>query len=232
MLAQRAGWRGSANRTGTFGLGLAVAVAVALVALALIGPGKRGSGVEKPHLIVMQESGQAMRRAGEVMRRHGQAMVDEGQQKGDPDLIAHGEHWLRDGQALEQGGQWMTMNPLVPGSLAPDAQLDAYNRSAIDRAVRAMSQDPRRAPGIDIEALRWVGLSMRGEGQNMVEHARVMAEEIEQMDRWHALPAQEAAELRQAVETMRRSGNDLRQNGQMMIEYADRLRRGMGYPVR
>lgn len=203
-----------------------------MVAFALIGRGKPGAGVEKPHLISMQEGGQAMRRAGEVMQRHGQAMVEEGYQKGDPGLIAHGEHWLRDGRTLDQQGQWMTMNPLVPGSLAPDAQLDASSQSAIERAVRVMSQDPRRARSVDIEALRWVGLSMRGEGQNMIEHARVMAEEVERMIQWHGLSPQAAAELRQAVETLLRAGNDLSQNAQAMLDYVDRLRRGMGYPVR
>lgn len=232
MMAQRVGWLGRGSLTGKLVLGLSLAVAVGLVALALIGRGKPGPGIEKPHLISMQASGQAMQRAGEVMQRHGQAMVDEGQQKGDPDLIAHGEHWLRDGRTLVQQGQWMTMNPLVPGSLAPDAQMDAYNRSAVERAVRAMSQDPRRARSIDVEALRWAGLSMRGEGQNMVEHARVMAEEVERMIQWHGLPPQAAAELRQAVETLLRTGNDLSQNAQAMLDYVDRLRRGMGYPVR
>jgi hypothetical protein len=104
-----------------------LAVAVGLVALALIlaliGRGKPGPGVEKPHLISMQASGQAMQRAGEVMQWHEQAMVDEGQQKVDSDRIAHGEHWLRDGRTLVQQGQGMTMNPLVPGSLAPMPKL-------------------------------------------------------------------------------------------------------------
>lgn len=94
MMAQRADWPGRGSRAGKLVPRLTVAVAVALVAFALIGRGKPGAGVEKPHLISMQEGSQAMRRVGEVMQRHGQAMVEEGYQKGDPDLIAHGEHWL------------------------------------------------------------------------------------------------------------------------------------------
>ncbi len=38
-----------------------------------------------------------------------------------------------------------------------------------------------------------------------------------------------ASGVRAAAATMRRAGDRLMQNGQAMMDYADRLRRGMGY---
>ncbi len=183
-----------------------------------------------PHLISMEESARALQQAGLSMQRHGQAMIEEGQGTGDDDLVAHGWHWLTDGQALVQRAQWLLMNPLAPSSLvtAP-AELSAQDAwGDLPRTAQAMLHDPSRAREIDLEALRWNGLAMRAEGQNMAEHGRVMGEEVELMVARHQLDAHTAAELRQAAQILREVGGHLTQNGQAMIDYADRLRRSMG----
>ena len=70
---------------------------------------------------------------------------------------------------------------------------------------------------------------MRAEGRNMPDHGRIMAEEAEIMITRHGLEGQAAADLRKAATTLRQVGGYLEQNGQSMIDYADRLRRSMGY---
>jgi hypothetical protein len=96
-------------------IGLAVAIAGMLVAFSLVARAARPA-VEPARLVSMAESAQAMQRAGVVMQGHGQAMLDEGQWAGDQGLVAYGEHWIRDGQALIQGGRWMAMNPTAPAA--------------------------------------------------------------------------------------------------------------------
>ncbi|GIW07461.1 MAG: hypothetical protein KatS3mg060_2266 [Dehalococcoidia bacterium] len=93
-----------------------------------------------------------------------------------------------------------------------------------------MLHDPSRARGVDLEALRWNGLAMRAEGQNMADHGRVMVEEAEVMVTRHQLQGQAAADLLQAAQTMREVGGHLTGNGQAMIDYAERLRRSLGFP--
>ena len=211
-----------------------VVVVIALVSGAIIVASRSGDepteAVARPQIISMEESGRAMEAAGATMQRHGQAMLDEGRQKGDQDLIAHGEHWLRDAQQLSQGGQWMAMNPTAPGNLvsSPAELREQGNWTELTKNAQAMIHDPSKARGVNIEALRWNGLAMRGEGQNMVDHATIMAEEVELMVQRHGQQGQAATDLRQAVEGMRRSGGHLKENGQAMMDYADRLRRSMG----
>lgn len=215
-------------------IGMVVVVAVALAGIGIIAISRSDGGsthaVDQPRLISMEESGRAMQEAGAKMQAHGQAMLDEGRQKGEQDLIAHGEHWLRDAQQLMQGGQWMAMNPTAPGSLvsSPAELREQGNWTELNRNAQAMIHDPSKARGVSIEALRWNGLAMRGEGQSMLDHATIMAEEAQVMVERHGLQGQAAADLRQAVEVMRQAGGHLKENGQAMMEYADRLRRSMG----
>jgi hypothetical protein len=178
----------------------------------------------------MEESARALQQAGMTMQRHGQAMIAEGQRTGDDVLVAHGWHWLSDGEALVQRGQWLLMDPLAPSSLVtPPAELSAQDAwGELPRTAQAMLHDPSRAREIDLEALRWNGLAMRAEGHNMAEHGRVMAEAVELMVARRQLEAQAATELRQAAQALREVGGHLTQNGQAMIDYADRLRRSIG----
>lgn len=219
---------------GRLGIGLALLTALALVAFGVVaavraGRPSRTANVETPQVVSMEEAGRTMQQAATTMQGHAQAMLDEGRRTGNQDLIAHGEHWLREAADLNQAGGWMLMNPVTPGALAPQANLTAADRSQLDRAVRAMIHDPSKVGReVDLETLRWNGLSLRGEGQNMADHARVMAEEVELMVERHGLQAPAAADLRAGTAALRQGGDHLMQNGQAMIDYADRLRRGMG----
>jgi hypothetical protein len=91
-----------------------------------------------------------------------------------------------------------------------------------------MLHDPSTARTIDIEALRWNGLSMQSEGQNMTDHGKLMLEEVEIMVERHGLTPQAASDLRKAAQTMRDIGGSLAQNGQRMVDYADQMRRMVG----
>jgi hypothetical protein len=216
----------------TLSVGLAIAVALALVGFSIVARGARPtSAAQAPRLVSMAESARAMVQAGETMQAHAQAMLTEGQQTGDQDLLAHGEHWLRDGQALVRGGQWMEMNPTAPGSLvsSPSELAAQGSWGELTRTAQAMLHDPSRASSTDLEALRWNGLAMRSEGRNMVEHGRVMVEEVELMVARHGLEGQAATDLRATAATMQQAGGYLEQNGEEMVDYADRLRRSLGY---
>ena len=210
----------------------AIVAAVALVAFSIIVRTARPtSAAEAPRLVSMSQSAQAMQQAGNVMQSHAQDMLADGQRAGDQDLITRGEHWLSDGQSLVRGGQWMGMNPTAPGSLiASPSELGAQGSwGELTRTAQAMLHDPTRAREVDLEALRWNGLAMRAEGRNMLDHGRNMADEVEIMIARHGLDGQAAADLRQAAATTRQVGGYLEQNGQSMIDYADRLRQSMGY---
>jgi hypothetical protein len=177
----------------------------------------------------MAESARAMQRAGETMQAHGQAMADEAARTGDRDLAARGEHWRRDGQALLQGAGWMAMNPTAAGSLAasPAELATQGSLGALNQGAQAMLHDPRGAREVDLEALRWNGLSMRAEGQNMAEHGRLMVDDVDLVVARHDLAGQTAADLRGAALTMQEVGARLQRNGQAMVDYADQLRRSM-----
>lgn len=209
---------------------LAVTVALALVGFGLAGRALRPA-TAPPHLVSMEESALAMQQAGTAMQTYGRAIVEQGQQANDPTVIAYGERWQRDGQALVQRGQWMAMNPTAPSNLhAGQAELQTQgNWTTLNRAAQAMLHDPSKARATDIEALRWNGEAMRAEGRTMAEHGQLMADEVELLVSRRVLNEQAARDLRQAARTLRTVGEQLQRNGQAMIDYADQLRRSLGY---
>lgn len=217
------------RRTPRLGIVLAVVVALGLVTFGVFAASRRWAAPETPHLVSMAEGAQAMQRAAATMRTHGQAMLDDGRRTGDQELVAQGEHWVQDGQTVAQGARWMAMDPTAGGSLlASPADLAAQGSwGELNRGAQAMLHDPRGARQVDLEALRWAGLGMQGEGQNMAEHGRLMAEQVELMVAKHNLDAPGATDLRQAARTMDEVGGHLMQNGQAMVAYADQLRRAM-----
>lgn len=221
--------------TSKLGISVGVMLALVLVLFGVVaasrGPSSAASSVQGPHLTSMDAAAQAMRQAGEPMKAHGQAMLDEGKKAADQDLIAHGEHWLRDADALIQGGEWMSDNPTAPQSLhSSRSDLQAQGSwSELNRRTQAMLHDPSRAGALDLEALSADGEAMQAEGRNMAEHGRVMAEEAEVMVARHALQGQAASDLRATAQTMREVGGHLSANGQEMVDYAGRLKRSMGY---
>lgn len=182
MLAQHEGLHDRTSLTGTLVLVLALAVVMALVGFSLVARAAR-PGVERPRLVSMQESARALERAGQVMQTHGQAMLTLGQRAEDQDLIAHGEHRVRDGQALSQRAQWLAMDPLAPSSLvtSPGELSRQGSWGELTRTAAAMLHDPSRARAVDLEALRWNGLAMQAEGRMMAEHGQLMVEEAELM---------------------------------------------------
>lgn len=199
------GQRGMSG-AGKLGIGLALFTALGLVGFGVVAWADRdppAPSVERPRIVSMEESAQAMQQAGAAMQQHGQAM-------------------------LMQGGEWMVINPTAPGILVPGAQIDAGNRGELNRSIQAMLHDPSKARSIDVEALNWNGMAMQGEGQNMRYHGQIMAEEVELMIERHGLQGQAVDDLRRGVQVMRQVGGDLMQNGQEMIDYAERIRRSMG----
>ena len=93
-----------------------------------------------------------------------------------------------------------------------------------------MVHDPSRIRGsVDVAALNSDGEAMLAEGRNMASHGRVMAEETAVMVERHNLQGQTAAELSWAAQLMIDVGNSLAWNGQEMINYAEQLRRSLGY---
>jgi hypothetical protein len=215
---------------GKLSIGIAITVAVALVGFGLVARAARPPLVDSSHLVSMTESALALQQAGAVMRDHGQAMLEEGWRVGDPDLVARGEHWRADGQAVARRGQWLSMHPLAPSSLvASPSELSAQGAwGDLPRTAEMMLHDPSKARELDLEALRWNGLAMRAEGQTMAEHGQVMAEDLAAMGGRHAISAETDDDLRQAAQAMRDVGGHLSANGQGMIDYAERLRRSMG----
>lgn len=224
------------TETSRFNAATAIMIAVLLVAFGALvasrGPQSKTAATQAPHLVSMEESGQAMQQAGDAMKAHGEAMLDEGKRPGEQDLAAHGEHWLNDAQALVQGAEWMAMDPKAFSSLTsrPGDPAIQENWGALVRGSEAMLHDPSRAGATDLEALRWNGQGMVAEGRNMAEHGRVMAEEVEVMVVRHKLRGQAGADLRQAAQAMIDVGGHLSRNGQEMVDYADRLRRNLGIP--
>lgn len=160
-------------------------------------------------------------------------MVQRGHATGPVDMVGHGEHWQLDGQRAIQGGRWMAMDPLAPGNLiSTPAELAASGSwRSLNEAAQAMLHDPSRSRTGNLQALRVNGLAMRAEGSAMGEHGRVMAEEVSVMMGLsdHGLDGPAADELRDAATTLERTGRALEQNGQSMIDYADRIRRSLGY---
>lgn len=213
-------------------VGLAIGAAAAVLGLGLLVQTARPT-IAAPPIVSMVEAGRGMEAAGRTMELHGTAMIERGRAAGVVDLVAHGEHWKLDGQRAIQGGRWMAMDPLAPGNLvsSPSELGAAGSWASLTETAQAMQHDPSRSRAVDLGALRRNGLAMRSEGAAMAEHGRVMVEEVEVMLRLsdHGLEAATADDLRGAATSIERAGRGLEQNGQAMIDHADRLRRSLGY---
>ncbi len=207
------------------GIPIVVVAGLLLVALGVYAAAgrTRSPSATNRNLISMDESAQAMQQAGSAMLSHGQAMLEEGTRNGDQTLIGQGNRWLTEGQDLVQGGQWMSLTPLSPSVLS-----SSPGESQMERYAQGMAHDPNKAGAVDLEALRWDGLAMRGEGQNMAEHARAMAKEADLMVAQHHMDDQTAGDLRRSVQGLRDAGDRLTNTGQTMTDYADRMERSLG----
>jgi hypothetical protein len=210
-------------------LGAAVGVAIALVGFGLIGAAARPHPAP-PRIVSMIDSGQALMRDGGVMQTHGQAMLDRAARTGDSDLQTQGEHWLQDGKDLVQKGSWLLMDPLAPSNLvtAPAELSRQGGWVSLPRTAQAMLHDPTRIGSANPEDLRWNGEAMRAQGRGMVDHGRVMAEEVQVMVARHGLSGDDAQALSQASRAMQDAGATLEQNGQGMLDAADRINRSLG----
>jgi hypothetical protein len=216
---------------GTVGATLA---ATSLIAVVVVGTGRTPAaghgGSQSP---TMAESGAAMGRAADAMLRHADAMRVEGQRSGSTDLLAHARHWADDGAQLLQRAAWMGQDPASRAALAvePAALVPQGNLAALVRGAGTMLHSPEqlaRARAVDLDAVRWGGESMRGEGRLMAERAATMMEDVDQMVLHHGLAGAEAAELREAVQTVAAAGRHAEQSGAGMVEFAARAERGLG----
>jgi hypothetical protein len=186
--------------------------------------------------VTMAEGGAAMRRAADTMLRHAESMRAEAQRNGgatERELLAHARHWADDGAQLAQRATWMEQDPASPGALeaAPAALASQGNLTALFRGAGAMVHSPdhlARARAVDLDAVRWSGESMHGEGRLMSEHAAAMATDVEQMVLHHGLSGLESAELLQAVQTIAAAGVHAEQAGAAMVDFAARAERGLG----
>jgi hypothetical protein len=188
------------------------------------------SEVEAPHLTTMADSAAAMQREAALMQAHGQDMLAEGQRTSNAALVFHGEHWASDGRSVAQAARWMAMDPTAPANLnTPPGQLAAQGTwGSLTQTARAMLHDPSRARSVDLDALRWNGEAMQGEGKHMLEHVRAMNEDLAVMAALHQVDQSTASELRAAVEAVSAAGTHIAQNGRAMVDYADRTRRSLG----
>jgi hypothetical protein len=214
------------------GIFAAVAVALALVAFGLVAAASRPHEAP-PRLLSMTDAAQALIGDGNVVQAHGQAMLDEAAQTGDSDLQYHGQHWLQTGQDMVQRGQWMEMDPLAPGNLVTSpADLSRQGAwGSLPQTAEAMMRDPSHAGAEDLQALRWNGQAMLAEGRIMAGQGELLTSEADAMIARHALQGADAAAVHHAAQTLHDVGSDLQQNGQQMVDYADRLRQSLGeYP--
>ena len=214
-------------------IGFSIALALGLVTFGLIGAALRPRP-QPPQLVSMADSGQAMIRAGTSMLTHAQSMQAQAQATGDVELQALADRWQLDGQDLVRRGQWMAADPIAPNNLlTPPGELSRQGAwGDLLPNAQAMAHDPTQAKSAtDVQALRWDGLAMQAEGRNMADHARVMNAEVDAMTGSHGLQPADVAALHDAAQTLRSVGGNLQQNGQTMLDYADRLNRSLGvYP--
>ena len=161
-------------------LTFAISAASILIAFGLVSCGGNATPAT-PRLTTMAESAAAMQQAVNAMAIHADEMLTEGARTGNQDLLSHDQHWMRDAQSLRANAQMMGVDLTAPANLhASPADLAAQgNWGELNRNAQSMLHDPRAARTIDFEALRWTGLSMESEGQNMIEHGNVMQEEVE-----------------------------------------------------
>lgn len=215
---------------GKLGTGLAVTVALILIIVTTVAAATRPPSATPP-IIDMTTVAQALHGAGTVMETHGQQMLADGQRTGNQNLAATGQHWLRDGKTLVQQGKWLTMDPTAPVNLhaSPAELAQQGNWGQLNKGAQAMLHDPGRASAVDLAALRWDGAAMRSEGQEMRDHAQVMSEEIDAMEAQKMVTGSTVTDLRQATAKLRAAGASLQENGQAMMDYADQLRRSLGY---
>ena len=185
---------------------------------------------DPPRSVSMAESAEAMQEAVNAMAAHGEVMLTEGARTGNQDLLIHSQHWMADAQSLMSSAQMMGVNLTAPSSLhaSPSDLGSQGNWGELNRSYQAMLHNPSMARTIDIERLRWTGLSMESEGSKMVEHGNRMVEDVKTVMQNHGLTAQAKDDLYTSAEMMRTLGSHLARNGEFMISYADRMRRMVG----
>jgi hypothetical protein len=117
----------------------------------------------------------------------------------DPDLVALGQHWALDAQALRRQAAWMVLSA-----------------TAAD-----MFHDPATAHELNARNLKGNGMAMTAEGRAMAEHGRSMTAQVEQLRESGALSRDLADELVVAGEELIAAGEALERDGQRMEEAAD-----------
>jgi hypothetical protein len=170
------------------------------------------SGDATPH--VMQPSlyplpGAEDRASADAMAAGGAAMVQMAQVmdeaaalmlgSDDPQLVALGQHWVLDAQALRQQAAWMVLSA-----------------TAAD-----MIHDPAKAHEINAWNLKGNGLSMAAEGEAMAEHGQEMTTQVQQLRETGALSPNLADQLLAAGQEMVATGESLQRDGRRMQEFAD-----------
>jgi hypothetical protein len=147
-------------------------------------------------------SADAMAAGGAAMIEMARAMDEAAAlmlESGDPQLVALGQHWVLDAQALQRQAAWMVLSA-----------------TAAD-----MVHDPATAHEINARNLKGNGLAMAAEGRAMAEHGRAMTAQVDQLLAAGAISPDLAEQLVTAGEELVATGEALQRDGQRMQEFAD-----------
>jgi hypothetical protein len=118
---------------------------------------------------------------------------------GDPELVALGQHWVLDAQALRQQAAWMVLSA-----------------TAAD-----MIHDPATAHELNARNLKGNGMAMTAEGQAMAAHGQDMTDRVERLGDAGSLAPHLTEQLVAAGQQMIDAGEALQRDGQRMQEVAD-----------
>lgn len=124
----------------------------------------------------------------------------------DGQLVALGQHWALDAQALRQQAAWMVLSA-----------------TAAD-----MVHDPAQAHEINTWNLKGNGLAMTIEGQAMADHGQEMAAEVAQLQAAGTLSPELAQQLLAASQQLVTYGEALQRDGQRMQDAADAMLAAIG----
>jgi len=143
------------------------------------------------------------------MQQLGARMVSHGEVVGDPSWIGDGQHWIADGNGMVAIGERTI------------------------KLGQSLANNPIKAQEVDINQVRAQGMGVISDGQALVEHARVMSELSDLLERRTKSTgdqplAQDIADAQASSLRMGETGQQLVAGGQQLVDFADTLARSIG----